>query len=180
MYQKRAGRARIKGPYSLLLIHHPCNCISLLLPKNCFGVLAVFGPALRQYREHGRVSAPDSETAVTSLPILIVDTHADLQLIAIPVGGKVRFAGSFNPQEYVRMGLEQSEWRRARKDLHRPIAIYLGAARDAGQHDFDSKGHDKTYIAIRAALVIKPHSFHHAAVDRRKSDFDRSRARTVE
>src|SRR6266851_5354295 len=82
----------------------------------------------------------------TISPTLILDTPADLQLIAFPVGIKVRFARSFNLQQYCRVRIEETKQRRTRQDLHRSITIYLGAAGDAGQHDFDSEAHGTNLI----------------------------------
>ena len=97
------------------------------------------------WRAHAFVDhARGVETAVrrmTSSPILIVDAPAYLQLITIPLGGKVRFACSFNPLQHGGVGIEESKRRRARQDLHRSITVYLVAAGDTGQHDLDGEGH---------------------------------------
>jgi hypothetical protein len=41
--------------------------LSLFLPENGFVGLAVFGPVLRQSRQHGRVSAPSRISAKLDL-----------------------------------------------------------------------------------------------------------------
>jgi hypothetical protein len=83
-------------------------------------------------------------------PTLILGTPADFQLIVFPPHGvKVRFACSFNPQQYGGVRIEEAKRRRARRDLYRSSTIYLDAAGDAGQDDFNGEAHgtnlDKRY-----------------------------------
>jgi len=79
--------------------------------------------------------------SVIASPTLVLDTPADFQLLAFPVGLKIRFACSLNLQQHGGVRVEQSKHRRARQNLHRSIAVYLGAAGHTGQHDFDGEAH---------------------------------------